>query len=279
MEFITKKAYGKINLFLSVGKKRPDGRHEVENVMCRVGVYDIITLKKTDSGITVSADADLPTDENNIAYLAAKHYFERADIKGGADIKIEKHIPIKGGMGGGSSDAATVLEALNEMYGGLDFSALCEIAAELGADVPFFLYGDKVMLGRGTGTELTEVGRIDAEMYGVFVTCGEKQSTGRAYAMLDELRGENHTQKSSDALVDAVRKNDISLIAGAIENDFELCNPHFAEVKKALDSLDCIKAFLCGSGPTACGIFDTEEKARNVSKRLAYPSFVAKIGI
>ena len=280
MTTVTKKAYGKVNLFLSVGEKRADGRHNVETVMCRVGLYDTVSVTRTDEAlISVTTDADLPVNEENIAYLAAKCYFERANINGGVKIHIEKRIPIKGGMGGGSSDAAAVLEALNELYGALDFSELKEIAASLGADVPFFLYGDKVMLGKGTGTELTEVGTLSVDMYGVFVRHGEKLSTGKAYGVLDEIRGVDQPVKSSERLCNAVLKNDVLEVAGAIENDFEVCSSTFGEVERELCRVGCIKAFLCGSGPTVCGIFDSEEKACKASNGLRYDSFVAKIGV
>jgi 4-diphosphocytidyl-2-C-methyl-D-erythritol kinase len=221
----------------------------------------------------------LPLNEDNIAYLAAKLYLEKAGIAGGVYIKIEKRIPVKGGMAGGSTDAAAVLEALNEIYGALDFAALSEIAASIGADVPFFLYGDKVMLGRGTGTALTEIGKINFDIYGVFVCYGEKQSTGAAYGMLDTLRGENAPLKTCDKIVGAISENDFCSLVGAIENDFELVSSTFDEVKAALEKLGCEKVFLCGSGPTVCGIFQNEGTARTVAEKLPYDTFVCKIGI
>ena len=281
MKSITKKAYGKVNLFLSVGKKRPDGRHEVENVMCRVGMYDTVTVTATDiPEIRINCgEAQLPLNDDNIAYLAAKLYLEKAGIVGGADIKIEKRIPIKGGMAGGSTDAAAVLEALNEIHGALDFNTLCDIAASLGADVPFFLYGDRVMLGRGTGTTLTEIGKVDFDMYGVFVRHGEKLSTGAAYGMLDTLRGENAALKLCDEIEEAIAQKDLFALAGAIENDFELVYPRFASIKKALVNAGCITAFLCGSGPTVCGLLQNEEQAKAVSRKLPYDNFICKIGV
>lgn len=281
MKSITKKAYGKVNLFLSVGAKREDGRHEVENVMCRVGIYDTVTVTVLNEPVIRinCGETDLPLNEDNIAYLAAKLYLEKVGIAGGVDIKIEKRIPVKGGMAGGSTDAAAVLEAMNEIYGALDFAPLSEIASTLGADVPFFLYGDKVMLGRGTGTQLTEIGKINFDIYGVFVCYGEKQSTGAAYGMLDTVRGEHVPLKTCQKVIDAISQNDFFALAGAIENDFELVNPSFDEVKSALEKIDCPKVFLCGSGPTVCGIFQSEDTAKATAKKLPYDTFVCKIGI
>ncbi len=281
MKSVTKKAYGKVNLFLSVGKKRPDGRHDVENVMCRVGIYDTVTVTVSDTPeIRITCEnVSLPLNEDNIAYLAAKRYLEKTCIAGGVDIKIEKRIPVKGGMAGGSTDAAAVLEAMNEIYGALDFATLSEIAASLGADVPFFLYGDKVMLGRGTGIELLEIGRINFDIYGVFVCYGEKQSTGSVYGMLDTLRGENVPLKTCDKIARAIAENDFFAIMGEIENDFELVCPTFNEVKSALEGSGCQKVFLCGSGPTVCGIFQSEYEAKAAAKKLPYNTFVCKIGI
>ena len=279
MKSIVKRAYGKVNLFLAVGDKRSDGKHEVCTVLHRVDVYDTVTVSTTDKkGVTLTcSDKELPTDEKNIAYAAALRYFEESGICGGLAIKIEKRIPVTAGMGGGSSDAAAVLLAMNEIYGKLSFDTLHKIAASLGADVPFFLYETDAMLGLGCGTELSRCASVNG-LCGVFVRHGNKLSTGAAYAALDEKKNGDFTLKSANYLLSALEKNDVFAITGAIENDFEMISEHFSEVEAELAALGCAKSFLCGSGPTVCGLFDSEDNAFAVSEKLKYPSFVAKFG-
>ena len=111
------KAYAKINLGLDVVRRLPNGYHEVKMVMQNVGIYDELTLTKSNEGIRVTTDtAELPTDENNLIYKAAKLMFTEYNIKGGIHIHLTKNIPIAAGMAGGSSDAAAVFRAMNKLF-------------------------------------------------------------------------------------------------------------------------------------------------------------------
>ncbi len=280
MMSVTKKAYGKVNLFLSVSKLRADGRHVVENVMCRVGVYDTVTVEKTDMGITLDCGCSgLPISEDNLAYLAAKCYMERYDVDSGVSIKIEKRIPIKAGMAGGSTDCAAVLMGLNDLFGRASLDELVEMGSEMGADVPFFLYETPVMLGRGTGTSLTPFPKLKGGLYGLFVTHGQKQSTGAMFSLLDRTRGGEFEPKSSDALRIALEKGSLEETLCAMHNDFEICTEHFGEVKDALCAVGAKKAMLSGSGPTVFGVYESEADAKAAASVISYPSFVCKIGI
>ena len=187
---LIRKAYGKVNLFLSVGAKRSDGKHEVETVLHKVGVYDTVTLEEaTSGGITLTCDdAAIPTDERNLAVKAALMYGEKANIDLNCRIHIEKNIPVTAGMGGGSSDAAAVLLMLNEIYSALSENELLSIASALGSDVPFFMYEDRAMVGRGSGDIMSPCESKRDTLYGVFVMHGVKESTGKAYALLDEIK-------------------------------------------------------------------------------------------
>ncbi len=149
---IIAKAYGKINLTFYITGRREDGYHTVNSLMQSIDLCDIlhITLRET-VGVTVTADDPTLSGPENIAYKAAERFYAMSGIAGGADIYIEKHIPVKGGLGGGSADAAAVLGVLNEAYGcPIDKQALFECALSLGADVPFCLQGGTVAV-KGIG--------------------------------------------------------------------------------------------------------------------------------
>ena len=137
------KAYGKINLGLDVLRKRPDGYHDVKMIMQTVSLHDRITITKLnlETDITLETNLNfLPTNENNLVYKAAKLLKDEFSIKEGIAIKLEKHIPVAAGMAGGSTDAATTLELINEMFSlGLSKEELMKRAVTLGADVPYWI--------------------------------------------------------------------------------------------------------------------------------------------
>lgn len=148
----------KINLFLEVIGRRPDGYHEIESVMQLVDLCDQVRLSRMQQGIEVSVfGADVPAGPENLAYQAAALLMESAGLRGGVRIGLEKRIPVSGGLGGGSSNAAAVLAGLNRLYG-LRYSReqLQELAAKLGSDVPFFL-SDGLALAAGRGEVLMPI--------------------------------------------------------------------------------------------------------------------------
>ena len=142
----------KINLFLKVVKKRDDGYHDLVNIMHKISLCDRVMIERTaEPGICIKAEVAGTRPEENIVCLAAKSFYEKTCFEAGIRIDLQKNIPVGGGLGGGSSDAAAVLQGLNRLYGfPLQPAALYEIALKLGADVPFFLKkGTWVMTGRG----------------------------------------------------------------------------------------------------------------------------------
>ena len=145
----------KINLFLEVVDRRPDGYHEIETVMQLVDLCDEVHLHRVHRGIHVSvAGADLPIGRENLAYRAAALLQERTGLREGVHIHLEKHIPVAGGLGGGSSNAAAVLAGLTRLYGlGETRETLQGLAAQLGSDIPFFLT-DGLALATGRGERL-----------------------------------------------------------------------------------------------------------------------------
>jgi 4-diphosphocytidyl-2-C-methyl-D-erythritol kinase len=134
------RAFAKINLSLKILGKRDDGYHDIDSIMLSVSLHDEIILKPSDAGITVNCST--PGIKNNIVQRASELLFTEAKIKTGADITIKKNIPLSAGLGGGSADAAATLVGLNSLFGlNMHIGKLMEIAAKLGADVPFCLVG------------------------------------------------------------------------------------------------------------------------------------------
>ena len=151
-------APAKINLFLDIRGKRSDGYHIVSMVMQSISLCDEITASRTDDGDIkiVCSDENIPLDETNTVYKAVELFFKETEKENkGIEIKIKKNIPTEAGLGGGSTDAAAVLHALNKLYDTeLSRKELAEIGAEIGADVPFCVYGG-TMSASGIGTILS----------------------------------------------------------------------------------------------------------------------------
>lgn len=152
---LTQQSPCKINLLLNILGKRADGFHELETVMHPINLCDELSFERAASGISLAcSEPSLPTDLSNLVHRAAAKFFERAGIRDGVKMHLEKKIPMAAGLGGGSGNAATTLLALNELFGSpLPHEALHEIAASLGSDIPFFLQS-KPALATGRGENI-----------------------------------------------------------------------------------------------------------------------------
>ena len=144
-------APAKINLFLHVTGKRPDGYHELFSLMCPIRLFDELAFDVRESGVFIRCDhPEIPSDDSNLAHRAATLFFEAARVNGGVAITLTKNIPVAAGLGGGSSNAASVLVWLNNRFGRpFSLEQLTEIGAALGADVPFFILGRPALAGLG----------------------------------------------------------------------------------------------------------------------------------
>ena len=149
MNRLVLKSPAKLNLYLDVLRKRPDGFHDIDTIFEKIALFDIITIKPLGKGIKVTSDNPaLPTGKKNLAYKAARILFEKTGFKKGVSINIKKNIPLSSGLGGGSSNAASTLLGVNRLFKlGLNKKELVEIAKTLGAYVPFFLYDYNFALG------------------------------------------------------------------------------------------------------------------------------------
>lgn len=255
----------KINLCLSVLGKRPDGYHEVEMVMQAVGLYDEVTVRLGDSGITVSCDnTAIPVGEENIAYRAAREMLDLTGRQTGIAIDIKKNIPVAAGLGGGSSDAAAVLVACNRLLGaGLGRERLAEVGTRLGMDVPFFFYGPTA-LAKGRGELLTSL-LSPPKFWVLLANPGFETSTAWVYKNLNY----GLTKKVDCTNIAGLK---VSQIACSLHNDLQTvtaaAHPVIGEMERSLLDTGALGACMSGSGPTVFGIFEAETACRAAEKAL-----------
>lgn len=267
MKTVTINAPAKINLYLDVLGRRPDGYHDIESIMQTVSLCDVIEVTEAESGIVLSSNSDsVPLDEKNLAYKAAKIFFDETGINGGAKIHIEKRIPVSSGLAGGSTDAGAALKALNEIYNyPLSDEALLALGGKLGADVPFCMVGG-CALCEGIGEKLEKLPSMTPYTV-VIARGGEGVSTPKAYGMLDEKYGEELAKPFGDIgkVIDAIKKDNLAEVCKSVYNTFESVvlptHPEATLYREKLLEYGAVCAMMSGSGPAVFGIFDDTEKA------------------
>ena len=272
-------ANAKINLFLEITGRRNDGYHTVDTVMQEVTISDRITvdLLPKSKGIIIESDiSSIPTDERNIAYKAAKYFLDKINADCGVEINIIKRIPSEAGLGGGSADGAAVLSALNNLCGNpLDMNCLHEIAANMGADVPFFLYGGTAQM-KGTGTEfVTSLSAPELNLVVAKPTVGV--STPLAYRYLDSIyeNFSSHTSLDSKSLIYALKTGDIREISNRMFNRFEMAADALCPQTQKLRMFmkeHSHGALLSGSGAAVFAVADSNSHALDL-KRLVQDEF------
>lgn len=279
MEAVKKKACAKINLALKITGRRPNGYHELDMIFLELDLYDEIEVKKIPSGIALScSDQRIPADESNLAYKAARLMQEEYKISGGVDITIEKRIPSQAGLGGGSSDAACVMNCMNDLFGlGISKEELEKTAVRLGADVPFFIRGG-LARARGIGDELEALGSFpDCAI--LIVKPEVSVSTPWAYRAFDEM-GETCESIDIDSAVEAIRAGSIPGLCRCIGNDLEAPVirelPVIEEIKKTMVGHGAAAAMMTGSGSAVFGLFETREKAADCAAAMDYLSFITQ---
>jgi 4-diphosphocytidyl-2-C-methyl-D-erythritol kinase len=265
---ITKLSPAKVNLHLAVLRKREDGYHDIATLMQQISLYDEMNFSLTAGGIALKCpDSPLPEDEGNIVYRAAKAYFSHISYQGGVAISIKKRIPLAAGLGGGSSNAATTLVTLNELTGRCcSREELIKIGKELGADVPFFIFGNRAW-ALGIGDRLQAADDIPP-LWFLLVNPGFPVSTRTVYEKLN-LRLTKETINYSIPHVKIGSGN--NLIEG-LKNDLEKVtlnlHPRLFQIKKLLLSCGALGAMMSGSGPTIFGIFMREDLAIKAKEAL-----------
>ena len=264
MEKLTISMPAKINISINVRNKLASGYHSVEMIMQTIDLFDVITVEKTQCGISIQCDdPKLPCDQGNIAFKAAELFFSKCPNRGGAKITLKKSIPIAAGLGGGSSDAAGVLKALNELHNHcLTDIQLMLISRHLGSDVTFFLSGG-TQLAKGKGDEITKLPDLEG-IHVLLVNPGFPVSTQWVYENLDlDNLGE---RPNISNLISAIEAMDINYIAMNMKNVLESVTlnayPELKTIKSKLTELGAIGSLMSGSGPTIFGIFPDGDTAK-----------------
>ena len=302
---MTVPAFAKINLFLDITGRRADGYHEIQGVMQAISLCDTVTVEVTEpvgkylcvmgprpgtaECITLTCtNPDLPTDRRNLAWRAAEAFFSATGYGcRNLLIHIEKNIPAAAGMAGGSTDAAAVLTALNELFEyPLTTEELCGVGLKMGADIPFCIRG-KAQITEGIGDVLTPIAPMpDCD---IVVACGgEGVSTPAAYKALDALYGDfapaayTPRRDELDALKKSLIAGDISSICGSMFNLFEAVvlpeRPVARAIRETLREAGAMAAMMSGSGPSVFGIFPkgdgSAERARAALEAQGIPAWV-----
>ena len=264
------KAPAKLNIRLKIAGRRSDGYHELVSVMVPVDLFDILEFEVTApfvENIEINSKGyEVPTDEGNLIYRAVRSFMSLTGINDGISINLFKNIPVAAGLGGGSSDAAATLLALNNIYSTpLSDSDLQDLALKLGADVPFFL-NCLPSLVTGIGEILVPIPNWP-EFWYVIITPPIQVSTSWVYG---ELKLELTTGEYDYIL--NVLKNDTFAISRILENDLEKVTstsfPIINTLKKLLKDAGAEGAIMSGSGPSVFGIFLSPEKARSAKEFL-----------
>lgn len=272
MDKLALKAYGKINLGLDVLRKRPDGYHDLKMIMQMVDVYDDIVITKTDrkDEIVVATDKFvLENEKGNLAYMAVKLLFDEFNIHQGIEIKINKRIPIAGGMAGGSSDCATTLMGINKMFDlKLSKEDLMKRGVNLGADVPYCVLG-KTAIAEGIGEILTPL-PTPPSCYVIIAKPPVSVSTAFVYG---NIRPDEITKRPDiDGMAEAIKNGDLYKMSSLLYNVMEDVTvpeyPIIADIKKMMIENGALNSIMSGSGPTVFGIYDNLEKAENTMKLL-----------
>ena len=254
-------APAKINLSLHVLRKRPDGYHDLASVMQQISIYDELIYSLRPKGIVLQCPGtDLPTNQDNLIYRAAQSIFSYAGYKAGVEIILNKKIPSAAGLGGGSSDAATTLMALNDLCSlSLDKTDLMKLGAKLGADVPFFIFATSAF-ATGIGDKLqtmSDMPRINM----VLINPAFSLSTKTVYENLNltlTKKKNNYSIPRFYALGDVIRE---------LHNDLESVSiqmhPELDDFKQMLMNEGALGTLMSGSGPTLFGIYADERSAKD----------------
>lgn len=291
---ISVSAPGKINIFFKVGALQENGFHEVLSVYQALDLRDTVTVSAAGSwqvsvsgALSAEQIAAVPTGEENLVVRAAKSIAELSGLDNPHPVNFEitKNVPVAGGMGGGSADAAAALLAVDELWcTGIDGEALLHKAAELGADIPFALIGGTA-IGVGKGDDLEPIDDVN-QLHWVLVPMDAGLSTPRVYAKLDEIRaarGEDPelvaTPSKPRELISALQFGDAHEVAKYLHNDLQeaavALMPELSITMHAGLAAGALAAMVSGSGPTVAMLAESEAAAESIANHLAFEGYIA----
>ena len=264
----TIKSYAKINLYLNVGAKRPDGYHDVESIMQQVTLFDYVTvLRDTDTttrGVKITCtDRLVPSDDRNIAAKCAMAFLDKYNIDSEVSVSIDKRIPVAAGLAGGSTDGAAVLAIMNTIFDvNAPMNELCAIAAKLGADIPFCLIGG-TCTASGIGEVLTPVKTPELPYHILICNAGHGVSTPQAYAKLDETPVTEPVPSMDGVLASLLNGEMPETLYNSFERVILPMHAEAAQIKHDMASLGADRVLMSGSGPSVFGLFlDAEARDR-----------------
>ena len=296
-------APAKINLYLKILGKRPDGYHQVETIIQAIDLCDRLILEQTKKGIKLSSNNNiLPLSADNLVYKAAELLIRTLNIKKGIHVFIEKNIPIAAGLGGGSSDAASAILGLNQLWDlNLNQAKLIDFAKKIGTDVPFFISGYQTALGTGRGDELLPIETKMRQWYCLVVPSkslfsrkiygevGQKDLNPALSACKGTLRtgksGVNLTFSSADvkmltrALTEGYKGKVEKFLYNGLAKIVIKLAPEVDEIIQLMKSAG-LKGFVSGSGPAVYTLAPNRKEATRIAKefssRHGWPTYITR---
>lgn len=262
-------AFAKLNLALKITGRRPDGYHELDMVMQEISLCDKISIKKS---VELKVESNVPLPPDNTLTCAARLFFEDTRVSGGAEIFVQKNIPAQAGLGGGSSDGAAVLKALNSLHGTkLTTKELVSLGRRIGADVPFFILGGCAR-ARGTGEILTPVINNLHFVYLLAKPAGGV-NTKEAYAAYHSLE---KTQTDIDGVISALEDGDSLRYAASAGNDLAPAAGHLCpDIQKIISEMrGAACTMVTGSGSCVFGAYADQKAALIEKERLSQLPFI-----
>jgi len=258
------KAYAKINLFLDILYKRNDNFHELDMIMQSISLHDTLYIKKVKEGIHIKCnDTRIPTDNRNIVYKVAQLFLEQFNIKSGVAITIKKRIPIESGLGGGSSDGAATLNALNKIFEiNTDNKHLRKLAQKIGSDIPFCIEGG-TKRAKGRGEIIINITPL-LKTYIVLIKPNANISTPYAYSLYNH----NIKNKNINKIIKAIELQNLNNIKQYLYNEFEEyilpINYEIRKAKELLNSYDNDGCLMTGSGSVVYALYKNPKQAKKI---------------
>ncbi len=277
---ITLPSFAKINWTLEILGKRPDGYHELRTLLQTISFADELTFEAIERGIEIRCDhPDVPRDETNLVHRAATLFGDFTGAGKGVRVTIKKRLPVAAGLGGGSSNAAVTLLALQKLWETpLAPRDLFSLGARLGSDVPFFFIGG-TCLGVGRGDEVYPLADIHAE-YLLLVNAGIPVVTREVYANLPELTNQKAVAKMPLSLEAAYATIAASSEPIQLHNELEIPvlarHPLLLEIKERLRQSGARGVLMSGSGSTVFAIFDSDQARSGAQNDLSQPGWLCE---